>query len=107
MLNLLRQVRLSDPKTDLFLGANVLDAFLTYYALEMGTQAEEFNGIIHAAMDTIGTGTTLLLKVILCVVILWLLRKTNKENLLVPLSAVLVVVALSNLMVMRVLGYQV
>lgn len=107
MISLFRQLRLTDPKTDLFLGANVLDAFLTYYALETGTQATEFNGIIHTAMSTIGTGTTLFLKVMLCIGILWILRKTNKENLLIPLSAVLVMVALSNLMLMRVLGYQV
>lgn len=107
MLNLLRQIRLTDIKTDLFLGANVLDALLTYFALQHGEEVTEFNGILYTIMDTIGTGTTLLLKVMLCIGILWILRMTKKENLLIPLAAVLVIVALGNLMVVRMQGLEI
>ena len=104
---MLKQIRLLDLKTDIFLAANVMDALLTYFALEGGGQVTEFNGILCGIMNTIGTGTTLFLKVVLCVGILWMLRKTGKENLLVPLSVVLVVVALSNLIVVRLQGIEV
>ena len=104
---ILRQLRLADPKADIFLAANVMDAVLTYIALQHGTQLTEFNSIIYTIMNTIGTGTAMFLKVVLCVGILWVLRKTKRENLLVPLSAVLVVVALTNLMVIRAHGIEV
>lgn len=104
---ILRQLRLSDPKADIFLAANVMDAVLTYMALQYGAELTEFNSVIYAIMNTIGTGTALFLKVVLCVGILWVLRKTKKENLLVPLSIILVVVALSNLMVIRLHGVEV
>jgi len=105
--HILRRIRLTDPKTDLFLAANVVDAVLTYVALQRGAELTEFNSIISAAMDTIGTGTTLFLKVALCVGILWILRKTKKEKLLIPLSAIFIVVALSNLFVARAHGIEV
>jgi len=107
MINLLRQIRLADIKTDLFLGANVLDALLIYFALQYGEEVTEFNGILYTIMNTIGIGTTLLLKVMLCVGILWVLRITKKEKLLVPLAAVLVVVALTNLLVIRLQGLEI
>ena len=103
----LKWLRLSDPKADIFLGANVLDAVLTYIALQHGTQLTEFNSIIYTIMNTIGTGPALFLKVVLCVVLLWILRKTKKEKLLVPLAVILVVVALTNLMVIRLQGIEV
>src|SRR3972149_655197 len=78
----LKHLRLADPKTDIFLAANVMDAVLTYVALQHGTLLTEFNSIIYAIMNTVGTGTALFLKVVLCVGILWILRKTKKENLL-------------------------
>ena len=84
-----------------------MDAVLTYLALQEGTQLTEFNSIIHGVMNTIGIGTTLFLKVVLCVIILWILRKTKKEKLLVPFAAILVVVALSNLMIARANGIEV
>ena len=104
---ILGRLRLSDYKTDIFLAANVMDAVLTYVALQHGTQLTEFNSIIYAIINTIGIGTTLFLKVVLCVGILWILRKTKKEKLLVPLSVVFVVVALSNLMMIRAQGIEV
>ena len=84
-----------------------MDAVLTYIALQQGTQLTEFNSIIYIIMNAIGTGTALFLKVVLCIGILWILRKTKRENLLVPLSVVLVIVALTNLMVMRAQGIEV
>ena len=107
MIGILRQIRIADPKTDLFSGASALDAFLTYFALQQGEEVTEFNSILYAIMNTIGTGPALFLKVALCVGILWILRKTNKEKLLVPLSTVLVIVALSNLMVVRLQGIEI
>lgn len=107
MHHILGRLRLSDPKTDIFLAANIIDAVLTYVALQHGTNLTEFNSIVYAVMNTVGTGTALFLKVVLCVVILWVLRKTKKEKLLVPLSAILVVVALSNLIVIRAQGIEV
>jgi len=104
---ILRRLRLTDPKADIFLAANVMDAVLTYVALQHGTQLTEFNSIIYTIMNTIGTGTALFLKVVLCVGILWVLRKTKRENLLVPLAAILIVVALINLMVIRAHGIEV
>lgn len=104
---ILGRLRLSDPKTDLFLGANVMDAVLTYVALQYGAELTEFNSILYAVMNKIGIGTALFLKVVLCVLILWTLRKTKREKLLVPLSVVFVVVALSNLMVARAHGIEV
>ena len=104
---ILRKLRFSDYKTDIFLAANVMDAVFTYIALQDGTQLTEFNSIIYAIMNTIGTGITLLLKIVLCIGILWVLRKTKRENLLVPLSAILAVVALTNLMVIRAHGIEV
>jgi len=106
-LCMLRRLRLSDYKTDIFLAANVMDSVLTYVALQHGTQLTEFNSILYAIMNTIGTGSALFLKVVLCVGILWILRKMKKENLLVPLSAILVVIALTNLVVIRVHGIEV
>ena len=103
----LSSLRLSDPKTDIFLAANVMDAVLTYIALQYGTQLTEFNSIIYAIMNAIGVGTTLFLKVVLCVGILWVLRKTKKEKLLVPLSLIFVIIALTNLMVIRLNGIEV
>ena len=96
--------RLCDLKTDIFLAANVMDAVITYLALRQGRDVTEFNSILSGIMDTIGIGPTLLLKVVLCVGILWLLRKTKKERLLVPLSIVLAAVAISNLVVARAQG---
>ena len=84
-----------------------MDAVFTYIALQDGTQLTEFNSIIYVIMNTIGIGTALLLKIVLCIGILWILRKTKRENLLVPLSAILAVVALTNLMVIRLQGIQV
>ena len=84
-----------------------MDAVLTYVALQHGTQLTEFNFIIYAIMNTIGTGTALFLKVVLCIGILWILRKTKKENLLVPVSVAFVIVALTNLMVIRAQGIEV
>lgn len=107
MRHILSRLRLSDPKADIFLAANVMDAVLTYVALQYGTELTEFNSVIYAIMNTIGTGTALFLKVVLCIGILWLLRKTKKESLLVPLSVILVVVALANLMVIRLHGVEV
>ena len=104
---ILGRLRLCDPKTDIFLAANVMDAVLTYVALQHGTLLTEFNSIIYAIMNTIGTGTALFLKVVLCIGILWILRKTKRENLLVPLSIAFVVVALANLMIIRAQGIEV
>jgi len=103
----LGQLQLCDPKTDIFLAANVMDAMLTYVALQHGTQFTEFNSIVYAIMNTIGTGTALFLKVVLCIGILWILRKTKREDLLVPVSVVLVVVVLTNLMLIRAQGIEV
>ena len=103
-LSVLKRLRLADYKTDIFLTANVMDAVFTYVALQQGTQLTEFNSILYLIMNTIGTGATLFLKVVLCVVILWLLRRTKKEKLLVPLAAIFVVVALTNLTVARLHG---
>ena len=100
-------LRLSDPKTDVFLAANVMDSVLTYIALQYGAQLTEFNSIIYAIMNAIGVGTTLFLKVVLCVGILWVLRKTKEEKLLVPLSLIFVIIALTNLMVIRLNGIEV
>lgn len=105
--HILKQLRLSDPKTDIFLAANVMDAVLTYVAMQYGTQLTEFNSIIYAVMNTIGVGTTLFLKVVLCIGILWGLRKTKKEKLLVPLSLIFVAIALANLIVIRLNGIEV
>ena len=105
--HILRSLRLSDPKTDIFLAANVMDAVLTYIALQHGTELTEFNSIMYAVMNAVGTGAALFMKVVLCIGIVWLLRKTKKENLLVPLSALFVLVALTNLMVIRAHGIQV
>lgn len=98
---LVGRMQLADPKTDLFLGANALDAVLTYLALAPGgsTDLMEFNSILYALMTTFGVGYALLFKVVLCVGILWFLRKIKKEKLLVPLSAVFIVIALVNLIV--------
>jgi uncharacterized membrane protein len=103
----LSRMRLSDPKTDIFLAANVMDAVLTYVALQHGSELTEFNSILCAIMNTIGTGTTLFLKVVLCIGILWALRRTKKEKLLVPLAAILLAIALANLMVIRAHGIEV
>ena len=102
-----RRIRLTDYKTDIFLAANVMDAVITYVALQQGTELTEFNSIIYAAMDKIGVGTALFLKVALCIGILWLLRKTKKEKLLVPLAVLFVVVALVNLIVVRAHGIEI
>ena len=84
-----------------------MDAVLTYVALQDGTLLTEFNSIIYAVMNTIGTGAALFLKVVLCVGILWILRKTKKEKLLVPLSVIIVVIALVNLVVIRAHGIEI
>jgi len=84
-----------------------MDSVLTYIALQYGAQLTEFNSIIYAIMNAIGIGTTLFLKVVLCVGILWVLRKTKKEKLLVPLSLIFVIIALTNLMVIRLNGIEV
>ncbi len=104
---ILKHLRLADPKTDIFLAANVMDAVFTYVALQHGTLLTEFNSIIYAIMNTIGTGPALFLKVVLCMGILWILRKTKRENLLVPLSVVIVLVALTNLVVIRAQGIEI
>ena len=106
-LRILKSLRLSEPKADVFLAANVMDAVLTYMALQHGTKLTEFNSIIYTIMSTIGTGTALFLKITLCVGILWILRKTKRENLLVPLSIAFVIVALANLMIIRTQGIEV
>ena len=105
--HILRRIRLTDPKTDVFLAANVMDAVLTYLALQQGAELTEFNSIINGIMNTIGIGTTLFLKVALCVGLLWILRKTKREKLLIPLSAIFIVIALSNLFVARAHGIEV
>ena len=105
--HILRRIRLTDPKTDIFLAANVMDAVLTYLALQHGEELTEFNSIINGVMNTIGIGTTLFLKVALCVGLLWMLRKTKREKLLIPLSAIFIVIALSNLFVARAHGIEV
>lgn len=102
--HLVRRLRLCDLKTDIFLAANVMDAAITYLALQQGRTVTEFNSILSGIMDTIGIGPTLLLKVVLCVAILWGLRKTKRERLLVPLSAIFAAVAISNLVVARAFG---
>ncbi len=84
-----------------------MDAVLTYVALEYGAELTEFNSILYTVMNKIGIGTALFLKVVLCVIILWTLRKTKKERLLVPLAVVFVAVALSNLIVARAHGIEV
>ena len=104
---MLRRIRLSDYKTDIFLAANVMDSFLTYVALQYSTQLAEFNSIMYGIMNTIGIGPALFLKIVLCLGVLWILRKTRKEKLLVPLSVTLVVVALVNLIVIRAQGIEV
>ena len=104
---ILGRLRLCDPKTDIFLAANVVDAMLTYVALRYGTQLTELNSIIYALMEAVGIGTALFLKVVLCVAILWILRKTKREGLLVPVSMVFTLVALTNLMVIRAHGMEV
>ncbi|MDZ4245854.1 MAG: DUF5658 family protein [Dehalococcoidia bacterium] len=101
------QLKLSDPKTDIFLAANALDAALTYMALQYDGLFMEFNSILYGAMNTIGIGATLLLKMCLSIFILWILRKSKRENLLVPLSILFAVTAMANLMVMRAFGVQV
>lgn len=103
-LRVFKSLRLADYKTDIFLSANVMDAVITYVALQQGTQLTEFNSILYGVMNTIGIGTTLFMKVVLCVLILWVLRKTKKEKLLIPLAAFLFVVALTNLIVARLHG---
>ena len=105
--HILRKLRFSDYKTDIFLAANVMDAVFTYIALQEGAQLTEFNSIIYGVMDTIGTGTALFLKVVLCILITWVLRKTKKENLLIPLSITIFLVALINLVVIRAYGIEV
>ncbi len=84
-----------------------MDAALTSIALQYGTELTEFNSIIYAIMNTVGIGTAMFFKVVLCVGILWLLRRFKKEKLLVPLSIVLVLVAVGNLMVIRLHGVEV
>ena len=103
----MKRMQLLDLKTDIFLSANVLDALLTYFALQEGSQVTEMNGILSTVMDTIGTGTTLFLKIVLCVAILWILKKTKRDYLLVPLSVILVLVAISNLVIIRLQGIEV
>ena len=105
--HILRKLRFSDYKTDIFLAANVMDAVFTYIALQEGAQLTEFNSIIYSVMDTLGTGTALFLKVVLCILITWVLRKTKKENLLIPLSIIILGVALTNLVVIRTHGIEV
>ena len=83
-----------------------MDSVFTYIALEQGAQLTEFNSILYAIMNTIGTGTALFLKVVLCIGILWILRKTKREYLLVPLAVVFLGVAISNLIMLRVSGIQ-
>ena len=100
-------LRLSDPKTDIYLAANVVDAVVTYVALQEGPQLTEFNSIVYAIMNLIGTGPTLFLKVLLCIAILWILRKTKREKLLVVISAIIAVIALSNLFVARLNGIEI
>ena len=77
---MLRQIRLSDYKTDIFLAANVMDAILTYVALQNRTVLTEFNSIIYTIMDTIGTGTALFLKIVLCIGAVWILRKQREKT---------------------------
>ena len=104
---MLRRIRLSDYKTDIFLAANVMDSILTYVALQHGPQLTEFNSVLYGIMNTVGTGTALFLKVVLCIVIIWVLRITNKESLLVPLSIILLAIAVTNLIVIRAHGLEV
>jgi hypothetical protein len=104
---MLKQMRLSDYKTDIFLAANIMDAILTYLALQHGPQLAEFNSIIHTIINTIGIGPASFIKVVLCIGRTWILRKTKKEKLLVPLSAILVTVAMTNLIVIRAHGIKI
>ncbi len=62
---------------------------------------------MYALMDAIGMGAALFLKVVLCVGILWILRKTKRENLLIPLSIAIVLIALGNLLVIRLEGLEI
>ena len=105
--SILSRLRLSDPKTDIFLAANVLDAVLTYMALQHGAQITEFNSIIYAIMNTIGVGTTLFLKVALCIGILWILRKLKKKKLLVPLSVAFITIVIINYIVILTHGIEI
>ncbi|MEE8472689.1 MAG: DUF5658 family protein [Dehalococcoidia bacterium] len=104
---MLARARFSDPKTDIYLAANVVDAVVTYMALQSGSQLTEFNSIIYASMNTIGIGLTLFLKVVLCIGVLWLLRRSKKEKLLVPIAVVLGVIALANLTLARLHGIEI
>lgn len=102
-----RNMRLADPKTDVFLAANVVDAVLTYLILQHGVELTEFNSILSAVMDKIGIGPTMLLKVVVCLFVLWTLRTMRKERLLVPLSLALVAVAINNYLVARAYGIEI
>ncbi|MFC2058864.1 DUF5658 family protein [Chloroflexota bacterium] len=84
-----------------------MDSVLTYIALQHGPQLTEFNAVLYTIMDKIGIGTTLFLKIVLCIVILWVFRRTKKEKLLVPLSVMFIAVALANLLVARAYGIEV
>ncbi|MBI4331711.1 MAG: hypothetical protein HY673_10570 [Chloroflexi bacterium] len=103
----LQGLRLSDPKTDIFLAANFMDAVLTYLALQHGGKFIEFNYFLYTSMNKIGVGPTLFLKLCFAIIILWLLRKHGKEYLLVPLSVAFAILALANLWVMRSHGVEI
>jgi len=104
---IIKRIKLSDLKTDAFLAGNVLDAVLTYIALQEGPQVTEFNSVLYTVMNTIGVGPTMFLKVALCVGILWTLRRTGKEQLLLPLALIFVLIALVNLLVIRSQGIEI
>jgi len=100
----LKDLNMYDHKTIIFLGANMLDCIITYLALQQGTQFRELNAIIHALMNLVGTGYALLCKMIFCIIILWILRKINKEKLIMPLSVMLIFVSLFNSTMLSVYG---
>lgn len=102
--SLLKRIRLSDLATDAFLAGNVLDASLTYIALKDGSKVTEFNSILYTVINEIGLGPTMFLKVVLCIITIWILRKIHKEHLLMPLALVFILIALVNLLVVRSQG---
>ncbi|MFC1995398.1 hypothetical protein ACFLVM_00775 [Chloroflexota bacterium] len=72
LYHVLQRLRRDDLQTDILLEANVMDILLTYVVLQRGTLLTEFNAIIYAVMNTIGTGADLFFKIILCLGILWI-----------------------------------
>lgn len=99
----LGRLKLSDIKADIFLGANAMDAVLTYIALQY-PHLTEFNSVMRVAMENLGLGPALLTKVLFSVGIVWAMRRLHREYLLVPLAIFFTLVALGNLTLMRLSG---